>query len=248
MTWSYSRIKCFEDCPYRWFLKYIEEVPGIPKFYASYGSFMHRILEAYYKNKISKEEMRIRFLTGFQDEVQGERPGENIVSKYIKAGLEYLNTFSPFAYEPAAIEQEYHFTVGKGKYPFIGFIDYLGKDHDGFYIIDHKSRDLKPRTNRKKPTKSDALLDEMFRQQYIYSAAVFQEYGAFPKALCFNCFKTNTFIKEPFNTDEYERAVSWAENSIQSITNAEDFPPKIDYFACRYICDVSYECCYYEMR
>lgn len=34
---------------------------------------------------------------------------------------------------------------------FVGYIDYLGIDDDGeFHIIDNKSRDLKPRSGRKK--------------------------------------------------------------------------------------------------
>lgn len=28
MVWSYSRIKAFEDCPYRWYLKYIKKFHG----------------------------------------------------------------------------------------------------------------------------------------------------------------------------------------------------------------------------
>lgn len=43
MTWSYSRIKAFDDCPYRWFLKYIKCEPGSEMFFASYGSFMHEL-------------------------------------------------------------------------------------------------------------------------------------------------------------------------------------------------------------
>lgn len=28
MVWSYSRIKAFDDCPYRWYLKYIRHLHG----------------------------------------------------------------------------------------------------------------------------------------------------------------------------------------------------------------------------
>ena len=45
MVWSYSRIECFDDCPYRWYLKYISGMKESPMFYTSYGSFMHRLLE-----------------------------------------------------------------------------------------------------------------------------------------------------------------------------------------------------------
>ena len=58
MTWSYSRVKTFHDCPYRWFLKYIHDCKEVPMFYSSYGSFMHKLLEQYYKGMLSKEEIR----------------------------------------------------------------------------------------------------------------------------------------------------------------------------------------------
>ena len=71
MTWSYSRIKCFEDCPYRFYLKYISRCKEIPQFYASYGSFMHKLIEEFYKGIITKEEMLTKFLFGFQENVIG---------------------------------------------------------------------------------------------------------------------------------------------------------------------------------
>ena len=49
MTWSYSRIKAFDDCHYRWYLQYIRRLHGKDMFFASYGSFMHKLIELYYK-------------------------------------------------------------------------------------------------------------------------------------------------------------------------------------------------------
>ena len=47
MVWSYSRIKAFEDCPYRWYLKYIKKFHGKDMFFSSYGTFMHNFTDAY---------------------------------------------------------------------------------------------------------------------------------------------------------------------------------------------------------
>ena len=57
MTWSFSRIECFNDCPYRWFLKYIKRYKETPQFYSSYGSFMHKLIEQFYKGELTKEEI-----------------------------------------------------------------------------------------------------------------------------------------------------------------------------------------------
>ena len=246
MVWSYSRIKCFHDCPYRWFLKYIKHIKEKPQFYASYGSFMHKLLEQYYKGEITKEEMQIRFLFDFSEEVQGERPQESTVQKYIRQGNEYLKEFEPLPYNPIGIEKKVVFQIGCT--PFVGYIDFLGEKDGELYVVDNKSRDLKPRSNRAKPTLKDAELDDMLRQLYIYSGAVKQEYGKFPKKLCFNCFKAGTFIEEPFNETAYQEAIDWAQKSIEEIKDADDFNPYVEYFGCRYICGVSDECCYWQMR
>ena len=59
MTWSMSRLKSYEDCPYGWFLKYIKGKSDCDRFYATYGSFMHRLLEQYYRGELSKTDMVI---------------------------------------------------------------------------------------------------------------------------------------------------------------------------------------------
>ena len=227
-------------------MQYIKNIPEQPQFYASYGSFMHKLLELYYKGELTKEEMQMRFLSGFSKEVLGQRPPGSTVQKFIQQGIQYLREFEPFPYEPVAIEQKMSFKIGD--FPFVGFIDYLGERDGELYIIDNKSKELKPRSKRKKPTQNDAELDEMLKQLYIYSAGVKQIYGKFPKSLCFNCFRANQFIEEPFNEETYNETVDWAVKSIEDIQSAEDFNPYVEFFSCKFICGYGNECCYWLGR
>lgn len=243
MTWSYSSLSSFHDCRYRWFINYIKHCKKEEKFYASYGLFMHTLLEKYYKNELSKEELATTFLMDFSKEVLGERPKENIVKNYIKKGTAYLKSFEPFPYKTIAIEKKIDFEINGKK--FTCRIDYIGEDGDGnLVIIDNKSRDLEPRSKRKKPTVKDRTLDEMLRQLYLYSAAVKKEYGKFPSKLCFNCFKAGNFIEESFKKSAYEETIKWAMETIDEAENTEDFYPNIEYFTCKYICSLSSQCCY----
>ncbi len=214
-------------------------------FYASYGSFMHKLLEGFYKGKLSREEMCTKFLFDFQKEVLGERPPGNIPQKYVRLGTQYLRNFKPFPYTPIAIEKKMTFEIEGHR--FVGYIDYLGEKDGKLVIVDNKSRDLKPRSKRPKPTQKDIELDEMLRQLYIYSAAVKQKYGKFPELLCFNCFKANTFIEEKFDKAKYDEAINWAVENIEKILDAEDFPPYIEYFQCKYICGVREDCEYQKL-
>lgn len=242
MTWSFSRVEAFADCPYRWFLRYIRQYPESSKFYASFGSFMHRLIERFYRGEISKEQMLSEYLSNFSKEVVGVRPKEETLRKYIECGASYLRSFRPFPYEMLDVEKKVNFEING--VPFVGFIDFLGKDGDDLVIVDNKSRDLKQRSGRKKPTRKDQELDDMLRQLYLYAAAVKQEFGKFPKYLCFNCFRSGEFIVEPFRIEAYESAVSWATEKIHAIEDSEEFPPKQNAFSCFWICGVSDFCKY----
>lgn len=243
MTWSYSRIKCFKECRYRWFLKYISHIKESPMFYSSYGKFMHKLIERYYKGELTKNEMKNEFLLNYKTEVRGLRPRASTVQKFIDASIGYLDSFEPFPYKTVSVEEKMEFNIDG--IPFIGFIDYLGEKDGEYYIIDNKSRALKPRSKRAKPTRKDKELDEMLVQLYLYAAAVKQKYGKFPKALCFNCFRNGVFIEEPFVMEKYQQAIQWAKDSIQEIKDCPRFSPWKNYFACNYICGVNNDCLYW---
>ena len=246
MTWSYSRLNSFADCPYRWFCEYIHQDTPDPTFYASFGSFMHKLIGKYYLGEIDKEDLPMAFLSGFSENVLGDRPSSSTVKKYITAGKAYFDSFEPFPYEVIAIEDDISFDISG--MPFIAFVDYLGKTADGkLIIIDHKSRKLSPRSKRlDKPTAKDNELDSMLKQLYVYAHAVYTKYGDLPKVLGFNCFMNGNLILEPFNRRVYMQTLDWVKKQIDEIQNEEDFMPCIDYFKCSYLCGFNKSCCYYQ--
>lgn len=245
MQWSYSRIKSFEQCRYAWYLKYLYGLREKPNFYASYGSFVHKLIEKYYRDEISHQDLPMTFLVGFPFEVKGRRPKREIVEKYMNAGVSYFERFIPFPFRTISVEEKIGFLIGEKD--FIGFIDYVGEEDGSLVIVDHKSRDLKPRSRKKKPTAKDAELDEFLKQLYLYSAGIEQKYGRLPKKLCFNCFKCGNFIEEDFDFDAYESAKEWALDMISKIEQADEFYPNIDWFYCTNLCGFRDNCCYYEL-
>lgn len=242
MVWSFSRIEAYENCPYRWYLRYIRKCPQRDKFYASYGSFMHRLIEQYYNGELTKPEMLTKFLRDFKKEVRGFRPKASTLQKFIDGAVKYLQEFQPFPYKMITVEKEVEFEIDR--YKFVGFLDFLGQDEaDGeFVIVDNKSRDLKPRSGREKPTVKDRELDEILRQLYLYCIPVEKEYGKLPKALCINCFRTGVFIYELFNQKAFEEAKQWAVSKIHEIEEDSDFNPDPSPFACFWICGVNDNC------
>jgi len=244
-TWSYSRINQFEMCPYAFLLNYIWHAPKKPLFFSDYGSFIHKLIEEYLNGSIKKEELVTEYLSRFQMEVRGVAPNRDIFKTYFEQGLSYVSGIRfPYA-EPLCVEHKVKFKVGD--IPFSGIIDCVAKDGDDIIILDNKSRALKPRSNRAKPTKSDAELDEYLRQLYLYSIPIKDTFHRYPSRLEFNCYRTGQLISEPFKMEEFERAKQWAIDSVATIIDNDDWSPKMDFWNCRYLCDFRDECDYYAM-
>lgn len=245
MVWSYSRVKAFEDCPYRWYLKYIRRLPGKDMFFSDYGSFVHKLIELYFLGEKTRDELRDIYLREFRSHVKGRAPSLKVFENYFKSGLSYIQNIVPFPYNMVAVEKRVDFKMDG--IPFVGYIDYLGEKDGDLYVVDNKSRTLKPRSARASPTKADEELDAYLRQLYIYSAAVEQECGKKPKVLCFNCFRAPIFIKEPFQEQAYAESKEWLKERVARITAESDFRPDIEYFKCTHLCEMKGYCEYYRL-
>ena len=185
------------------------------------------------------------YLREFKSRVKGRAPNPKVFGNYFKSGLNYIRNIAPFPYNMVAVEKRVDFSMNG--IPFVGYIDYLGEKDGELYVVDNKSRTLKPRSTRAKPTKTDEELDAYLKQLYIYSAAVEQEYGKTPKSLCFNCFRAPVFIEEPFQEQAYAESKKWLEESVARITAETDFKPDIEYFRCTHLCEMNGHCEFYKL-
>lgn len=213
-------------------------------FFSDYGLFMHEIIAEYLSGGLRRDELAGYYLANFKSRVSAAAPNPGIFSSYFEQGLSYLKSVEPLEVRPLAVEQEVCFSVDG--VPFTGFIDCVAESDSGLVVIDHKSRALKPRSKRKKPTQMDRELDDYLRQLYLYSVAVRDLYGEYPEELRFNCFRTNTVIRERFREDALERTKVWALGSIRKIEKNKEWPPDMDYWKCRYLCGHKEHCEYFQ--
>lgn len=163
---------------------------------------------------------------------------------YFMDGLRYLQSGGTTlaGFQPLKIEQYVKFEVGG--HPFCGYIDLICRSvTDEFCIVDHKSRVLKDRGNRR--VKSNALLDEYLRQLYLYSIPVASQFGT-PDCLAFNCFRSGKMIKEPFSQAAFIETIDWALCTIESILHEKDWLPCGDDWKCKHLCGMAEECEYYN--
>lgn len=247
MTWSFSRLKAFDQCKYGWFLKYLLEVPkGEPQFFASFGSFAHSLLADYLSGKLRRRDLAAAYLTGFSARVPGGAPSSRVFASYFDDGLRYFQNPAPFPFEILAVEQKIRFEIDG--LPFVGFVDVIGREEDGLVVLDHKSRALKPPSGRKKPTLDDKMLSEYFVQLYLYSVGVKNEFKMPVKYLEMNIFRKNLCIKSQFDADAFEQAKKWAVETVKAIDREQNFEPNVDFFQCKYLCDVKDHCDYYKIN
>lgn len=245
MTWSYSRLTAFEECPYKWFLTYLyRDENGKPLkkrsgFFAEFGSYMHLILQMYLDGILCKEDLPMFYLKHFAANVRAKPPNFKIYQNYFEQGLRYFETIDFPHQNIIGVEQNITFTFA-GK-PWTGFIDVVSEDGK-LIVTDHKSRTLKPRSKRSKKTKADEELDEYLRQLYVYSAAVKERYGRYPDALEFNCFRSQTMIQEPFEIKRYWQVEDWAKRQIETITTNDNWRANPEFWRCNYLCDVCSDC------
>ena len=244
MTWSYSRLQAFQKCPYSFFVHYILGEDEDDTFLASFGSFIHDIHRLVLTGELPKEDAALYYLTNLHDQVSGSPPSHDIARNYIRGGYEYMSSFPSFPGTIVSVEQELFFEVCGS--PFHGFADLITDDH-GLILYDHKARNLKPFSNRKRPTKMDIELAEYYRQLYLYAIGIKKEYGEYPKDLVFNCYRNRTMIRQPFEPEKLKEAEVWASALIQEIRSCKNWNPDIDYFKCRNLCGLGNRCDYYDL-
>ncbi len=176
MVWSYSRLTSFDECPYRWFLSYLyRDEFGRPLkkksgFFAEFGSYIHMIMQMYLDGVLKESDLSTFYVAHFSSNVRSKAPNQKIYHNYFEQGFRYLDNLSFPKRDILGVEQQVSFEFA-GR-PWTGFIDLISEENGKLIITDHKSRTLKPRSNRASPTKSDLELDSYYRQLYVYSAPV----------------------------------------------------------------------------
>ena len=201
-------------------------------------------MEMYYTGELSKAELVSYYIDHFHERVCGRFPSSKVFSAYYYSGMKRLLEFKPVRGEVLGIEKQMYFDVDG--VPFVGIIDLVSKEDGDIVITDHKSHVLKPRSGKQKPTKSDRELDEYLRQLYLYSIPVRNEYGKTPSKLVFHCYREGTYVEEKFDPGRFIEAKQWAANIVRTIIDSKQWLPNLNYFQCRYLCDVHHECEYYK--
>ncbi len=249
MTFSFSRLRAFEQCKYEWYMNYVlqDVYEKEQNFYAGFGSFCHKLLESILKGYMDFEEAISYYQNNFYTDIDCFDISDSIKENYFYLGLDYFAN-ADFdwlnAYEVLGIEKKCVFTF-EGK-KFIGYIDLLirEKSTQNIIIIDHKSSEYPLSSKGKVLAKEKSSFESYKKQLYLYSEAIYQEHGSYPTKLCWNYFKTQKWLSIPFVHKEFEAAKKWALGVISMIYNERDFLPAENWFYCNHLCSYRNSCDY----
>lgn len=251
MTWSFSRLNSFYNCPYEWKLRYIDCNKSENGFFGEYGSLIHKILEKYEKGELSLFELNDYYEEHFSESVPHDAPPNKYVDikqSYYEKGLDYFNNIDLDLdkYDVLGVEKEVRFQIA-GK-DFVGYIDLLLKEKETgkIIILDHKSASIKTLKNGKVSKSDQEHVREFIRQLCLYAIPIIEEYGHVDE-LWWNLFKDRNWLKMPFKKEDYDEAIQWAKDTLALIENEREWlPNNSSSYYCSYLCGQRNHACEYK--
>jgi len=242
--YSYSRLGTWETCEASYKLIYHDKVENLENWFASAGGLVHSLLEDLALGKIEQSQLEFLFLDGMANIKLEVYP--NIKNAFINGVLTYLKNPKMFhkKMNPFYVEEEFYVFFPKGNFWLRGYIDLWGYLGNEIWAIDHKSAN----------NKRDAWdTKKAVKQLYLYSSYIWLKAGKFPNKLAYNFFKTNDFEIIPFDRKEFNNAIEWMYDTVESIRAAKKdkeymYNANIDDFFCKNLCGVNHACSMYNSK
>ena len=246
MRWSFSRLHAYEQCPYLFYLKYIEKRDGESNYYAENGSCMHEVFEALLSDEITVDECP-EFYNQRYDLICETTKQSTMDSTYEKC-IDYLceiENIDKDRYEVLGVELKLEFKICK--YNFVGFVDLLLKDkkNNEILLIDHKQAN---HFLKKDGTPLKNQLENFLsykKQMYIYCKGIEDKWGLKVDKIIWHHFKDDgktTVI--PFNKEDYDKSIQWVVDTISCIKKDKIFECKKSFLMCSTLCDYRNDCEY----
>lgn len=232
MIHSPSSLNTFEQCPYKYKLKYIDKIDPIIKdtIESFLGRMVHQTLEKLYTDLQYKKTNNLKDLLTFlhqkwyenwNDEiliVKKQYTMKNYFSLAQQYITEYYKTYKPFTqHKTIAIENHIIFPLDQKKeYKIQGYIDRLSEKKPGNYQIhDYKTSSRLPTQNK---------LDKD-RQLGLYALGILHQYPDVQDiTLVWHFLKFNKELHSKRSLQQLEKLKAQSISLIKKIENTSTFP------------------------
>lgn len=225
-TWSYSRLDSYNQCPYQFYLKYVEGLEGESNAWAEVGSFCHSILEGVAKGEIPHQAVSDYFVEHYPDVLFPDLSDKYDYGEKLRDEL--LDFFDHFEGFDNVVSVERHFTLDLDNGDKLqGFVDREFMHNGKVKCVDYKIS---------APFKKADLVKKK-RQLYIYAESIFREYGEYPDEMEFYFLKARKKTIVPFKQEELKETFDWVYSTIEAINNEQSFEARPNFFVCQNLCD-----------
>jgi RecB family exonuclease len=233
-TFSFSRLTSWNTCKGAWNRNYNLNDKGEDNWFSRFGTLAHDIFEKVDREEIPADYACAEWSSRYKAEVLlgAEVHDVEWQNKWCEEATRFFLTFKGWRTEVVWIEE--HVEIDRGAFKFQGYVDRLSILPSGDYSMqDYKTSKVY----------TGETLREKARQMYLYSAAVKERFGVFPKNLIFMHFRQNAPVIIPFKEADYFEAWDWAAKTVAEIEAYEgDYPLTDNGYFCKAICNYRNSC------
>jgi hypothetical protein len=228
MVWSFSRLSSYDTCPYQFYATYVLGERDENNGWGILGGHAHETLEYVEKGELAAEEAQ-HYFHELLPPIIIPSMTDKYVAGIIRDCLHFFEELPNLELDfDKVIDIERKFITEFEGHKFTGFIDAEMKYGKDIVIRDWKTSGESGFKGKK--------LKEKARQMYLYSKAVKDRYGKYPKRLEFYMLRYQKPIVIDFKLKDYREAVDWAVSTIEKIENDTVFERKPQFFWCKNLC------------
>ncbi len=250
-TWSYSRLNTYHTCPKEFLLVYGERKARKQNVFAEFGLLIHELLEEWWDEKISTENLSFEYLIRYGVKVKLPFP-PNLLryktdEKYFQQGREFFDNFNLVRSDWELLGNELTIeSLYNGRKITIRPDLLVRKLEDGkVYIADYKTC-TPPFTKTGRIQKKN--VEPHLKQLSLYAHFVEKEMDIRPDFLQVyyprgENGKSDLYVTS-FTTELENQALSWVDETIDTIYSTNHFLETPDDFYCKNLCNVRAFCDY----
>jgi putative RecB family exonuclease len=242
MRFSHSSINCYNACPLSFKMIYIQAEDRMGNAFSDFGSFVHKILEKYFKDELDLWQLSSYYQEHYAESIKNSFPSfpAGMADNYYNEGLEFFEEFDfdKSDYEIIAIEESIQ-TKFKD-FNFIAIPDLLLKHKkSGKYILfDYKTANV---MKGGKPDKSK--LEDYKRQVHLYAYFLWYIKQIEISEIKIWAIRNGKVFEFPYDQFYGLQSLEWVEETINQIRQDTKWEANTkNQYWCYQICSVRSVC------
>jgi CRISPR/Cas system-associated exonuclease Cas4 (RecB family) len=246
LHWSFSSASSFLTCKYGFYLTYIQREKRIGNFFSDFGSFIHSVLEKYFKDELDIWDLEDYYVAHYLESIKEPVPHYPVGmgEMYYQSGLNFFQNFE----------------FDKDKYDVVSIEDKILAVYNGLDLIVKPDLVLKEKATGqnilvdyktaklKKGKLRDKQLDGYANQFYLYAYFLWTEKHLEISRITIWFIRDDEFVEIPINHLRIMDTLKWFEDIIQQTKIEETWPPNrsgSNKYFCDNLCSVR-EICKYQ--